>query len=157
MSAIVDYQQAFEGDYDIARAIPSQTALTQWANAVLQAEGLSEQEVTIRFTDETESQQLNYEYRGKDKPTNVLSFPFEAPPGIELNLLGDLIICAPVISKEANEQGKLVEHHYAHMTIHGMLHLLGYDHIDDNDADVMESKEIAILASLGIDDPYQIK
>tara|TARA_Y100000034_G_C6608499_1_gene264948 strand:+ start:55 stop:528 length:474 start_codon:yes stop_codon:yes gene_type:complete len=157
VSAIVDYQQAFEGDYDIARAIPSQTALTQWANAVLQAEGLSEQEVTIRFTDETESQQLNYEYRGKDKPTNVLSFPFEAPPGIELNLLGDLIICAPVISKEANEQGKLVEHHYAHMTIHGMLHLLGYDHIDDNDADVMESKEIAILASLGIDDPYQIK
>nr|WP_273070584.1 rRNA maturation RNase YbeY [Alteromonas australica] len=141
----------------MARAIPSQTALTQWANAVLQAEGLSEQEVTIRFTDETESQQLNYEYRGKDKPTNVLSFPFEAPPGIELNLLGDLIICAPVISKEANEQGKLVEHHYAHMTIHGMLHLLGYDHIDDNDADVMESKEIAILASLGIDDPYQIK
>ncbi len=157
MSAIVDYQQAYEGDDDIARAIPSQTALTQWANAVLQAEGLSEQEVTIRVTDETESQQLNYEYRGKDKPTNVLSFPFEAPPGIELNLLGDLIICAPVISKEANEQGKLVEHHYAHMTIHGMLHLLGYDHIDDNDADVMESKEIAILASLGIDDPYQIK
>nr|WP_232380356.1 rRNA maturation RNase YbeY [Alteromonas macleodii] len=141
----------------MARAIPSQTALTQWANAVLQAEGLSEQEVTIRFTGETESQQLNYEYRGKDKPTNVLSFPFEAPPGIELNLLGDLIICAPVISKEANEQGKLVEQHYAHMTIHGMLHLLGYDHIDDNDADVMESKEIAILASLGIDDPYQIK
>ncbi|BFT30738.1 rRNA maturation RNase YbeY [Alteromonas sp. D210916BOD_24] len=157
MSAIIDYQQAYEGNDDIARAIPSQALLTQWANAVLTAEGLSDQEVTIRFTDEAESQQLNHEYRGKDKPTNVLSFPFEAPPGIEINLLGDLVICAPVISQEAREQEKLVDHHYAHMTIHGMLHLLGYDHIIDTEADIMESKEIAILSTLGIDDPYQIK
>lgn len=156
MTAIIDYQNVYEGEEEIANAIPSADNLTLWANAVLSAEDLREQEVTIRFTDEAESQQLNSDYRQKDKPTNVLSFPFEAPPGVEMNLLGDLIICAPVISREANEQEKAVEHHYAHMTIHGILHLLGYDHITDEDADVMESKEIAILASMGIEDPYKV-
>ena len=97
MSAIIDVQQAFEGEEAILSAIPSPSELELWANAVLKYEGLAEQEVTIRFTDEAESQSLNLEYRGKDKPTNVLSFPFEAPPGIEINLLGDLVICAPVI------------------------------------------------------------
>ena len=155
MTAIIDVQQAFEGDEVILSAIPSPSELELWANAVLNYEGLSDQEVTIRFTDEAESQSLNHEYRGKDKPTNVLSFPFEAPPGIDISLLGDLVICAPVISREADEQKKKVSDHYAHMTVHGLLHLMGYDHIDDADAEEMEGKEVDILATLGIDDPYQ--
>lgn len=157
MIAIIDYQQAFEGDEGIASAIPSLPQIEQWANAVLECQGLGEHEITVRFTDEAESQSLNYEYRGKDKPTNVLSFPFEAPPGIEMNLLGDLVICAPVIMREAEEQNKPHLHHYAHMVVHGILHLLGFDHIEDDEAEAMEEKEISILATLKIDDPYQIK
>lgn len=155
MTAIIDYQQAYEGEEAILADIPTSSELERWANVVLAYEGVSEHEVTVRFTDEVESQALNFEYRGKEKPTNVLSFPFEAPPGIEINLLGDLVICAPVISREAKEQQKAVVNHYAHMTVHGLLHLMGYDHIEDADAEEMESKEIEILAQLGIDDPYQ--
>ena len=155
MTATIDCQQAYEGDANIADAIPSPSMLETWVNAVFEYEGIHDHEVTIRFTDEEESQSLNHEYRGKDKPTNVLSFPFEAPPGIPINLLGDLVICAPVISREAEEQHKKVSAHYAHMTIHGILHPLGYDHIDDAEAEEMEAKEINILATLGIDDPYQ--
>ena len=155
MIAIVDYQQAYEADEVMAKAIPSLEQIEAWANAVLVAENTGEQEITVRFTDDEESQTLNHEYRGKDKPTNVLSFPFEVPPGIEMNLLGDLVICVPVIMREAEEQDKTPTNHYAHMVVHGILHLLGYDHIDDADADIMEAKEIRILASLNIGKPYQ--
>ena len=107
------------------------------------------------WTETKESQQLNHQYRQKDKPTNVLSFPFEVPEGIDINLLGDLIICADVVIKEAQEQNKKCDDHWAHLVIHGCLHLLGYDHIKENEATEMESIEIKLLSTLGIDNPYQ--
>ncbi|MGL5337628.1 MAG: rRNA maturation RNase YbeY, partial [Aeromonas veronii] len=93
-------------------------------------------------------------YRGKDKPTNVLSFPFEAPPGLELPLLGDLVICRQVVEREAEEQGKPLMAHWAHMVVHGSLHLLGYDHIEDEEAEEMEALERDIMQELGFADPY---
>lgn len=111
-------------------------------------------EVCIRIVDPEESRTLNREYRGKDKPTNVLSFPFEAPPGIPLDLIGDLVICAPVVQQEAQEQGKKPLDHWAHMVIHGTLHLLGFDHIKEDEAEQMEALERALLARLEIADPY---
>ena len=155
MTALIDLQLAYEGDPAIAADIPPATALQQWADMVFVMLDLFDQEMTLRFVGIDESQALNSQFRGKDKPTNVLSFPFESPPGMEMPLLGDLVICAPVISQEAQEQGKLVSHHYAHMIVHGILHLLGYDHVDDTQAEEMEALEIRILAELDIDDPYQ--
>jgi probable rRNA maturation factor len=114
--------------------------------------------VCIRLVDEDESQSLNRDYRGKDKPTNVLSFPFELPPGVDdaeaQALLGDLVICVPVVQREAAEQGKTEPQHWAHLVIHGALHLLGFDHIEPEDAEVMENIERRVLADLGLPDPY---
>lgn len=136
--------------------LPNEGQFQHWLNKALSEQIAPEsKEVTIRLVEASESQQLNLDYRGKDKPTNVLSFPFEAPPGIELPLLGDLVICPQVVASEAAQQNKAIEHHWAHMVIHGCLHLLGYDHIEDSDAEQMESLEIRLLAELGIDDPYQ--
>lgn len=112
-------------------------------------------EVSLRFVDDETIRELNRDYRGKDKPTNVLSFPFEAPPGVPTTLLGDLVICAPVVAAEAAEQGKPLTAHWAHMVVHGVLHLLGYDHIDDADAEIMEGLEVEILAGLGVPNPYE--
>ncbi|MFT5542720.1 MAG: putative rRNA maturation factor [Arenicella sp.] len=112
-------------------------------------------EVTLRFVDASESQQLNLDYRQKDKPTNVLSFEFEAPEHIEMAFLGDLVICASVVEQEATEQNKSPIDHWAHLCVHGLLHLLAYDHIHEEDAIEMESLETVILAKLNIDDPYQ--
>ena len=155
MSAIVDYQQAYEGDAGLIASIPDEAQLTTWASVVLEHLNTGEKELTVRFVDNDESQALNSEYRGKDKPTNVLSFPFECPPEVPLNLLGDLVICVPVIAREAAEQQKAISDHYAHMIIHGTLHLLGFDHIEDDEAEEMEQLEITLLAKLSIDDPYQ--
>lgn len=112
-------------------------------------------EVTLRIVDAAESQQLNADYRDKNKPTNVLSFPFEAPKHIDMPFLGDLVVCASVVEQEANEQSKHITDHWAHLCVHGLLHLLGYDHIHDEEAQEMEGIETAILAKLSIDDPYQ--
>lgn len=155
MSALIDIQLAYEDDPAIAATIPDADQLQQWADTVFALLELGEQELTARFVGVTESQSLNHQYRGKDKPTNVLSFPFESPPGLELPLLGDLVICAPVINAEAAEQDKTVHDHYAHMIVHGILHLLGYDHIEEHQAQEMEALEKRILAELGIDDPYR--
>lgn len=134
--------------------LPSEEQFQTWIDASL-ADQDKEFEVVIRLVDEPESAQLNQEYRGKSGATNVLSFTFEVPNGLELNLLGDLVICAPLVKKEALEQHKPIEHHWAHLVIHGVLHLRGYDHIDETEADEMEAKEIAILKQLNIPNPYQ--
>lgn len=134
--------------------LPSFEQFQLWAHNTLDL-FKEESELTIRIADEAESQQLNNDYRGKNKPTNVLSFPFEAPPGIELPLVGDLIICPQVVYQEALEQEKSFHDHFAHMVVHGCLHLLGFDHIEAEDAEEMESNEKEILAKLGISDPYR--
>lgn len=151
MTALVDYQCACNTD----QLIPDEAQVIAWASQVFDAQDIRSQELTVRFVGEEESQELNYQFRGKDKPTNVLSFPFECPPDIPVNLLGDLVVCVPVIHREAKEQGKQVEHHFAHMIVHGILHLLGFDHQSDEEAEEMESREIHILSQLEIDDPYQ--
>ncbi|MFL1404303.1 rRNA maturation RNase YbeY [Marinobacter sp. M1N3S26] len=143
---------------DIQRVIdsgelPGDDQLTRWARAGWQQ--AHDSEVTLRLVDESESQALNHQYRGKDRPTNVLSFPFEAPAGITVPLAGDLVICAPVVAREAAEQDKTPEAHWAHMVIHGLLHLQGYDHIEDDEAEAMEALEIRLLADLGYGNPYE--
>ncbi|MDD0824876.1 rRNA maturation RNase YbeY [Mannheimia sp. AT1] len=151
---IIDLQIASEKQGNL----PTVEQLTHWVQRALsleaQTEDFPETEITIRIVDEAESHELNLTYRGKDKPTNVLSFPFEMPEGIELPLLGDLIICRQVVEKEAQEQGISLESHWAHLAIHGTLHLLGYDHIEENEAVEMESLETEIMQSLGYKDPY---
>lgn len=146
---ILDLQIACED----ATGLPDEAQFQGWLDAVI-PQFQEESEVTIRLVDEAESHDLNLTYRGKDKSTNVLSFPFEAPPGIELPLLGDLIICRQVVEREAAEQEKPLGAHWAHMVIHGSLHLLGYDHIDDDEAEEMEGLETEIMLALGFSDPY---
>ncbi|HEY8159315.1 MAG TPA: rRNA maturation RNase YbeY [Methylobacter sp.] len=132
---------------------PDQQQIQLWVDAALEDYD-QDTEIVVRIVDEQESAELNEQYRHKSGPTNILSFPVDLPEGIELDLLGDLVICAPVVEKEALEQGKILEHHWAHIIVHGVLHLLGYDHIDDDEAELMENKEIAILNMLQINNPY---
>lgn len=134
--------------------IPSDSSFIQWSKAALRQEQ-DHAEMVIRLVDEAEIQELNRQYRGRDRPTNVLSFPMTTPAVVESNLLGDLVICAPVVLREAKEQGKPVNAHWAHMVVHGVLHLLGYDHQDESAGDAMEQLEQEIMLSLGFNDPYQ--
>lgn len=160
INAIVDRQQASS-----ANDLPNQDSLTLWVNAALrhphvmsgalaQKPSLQQAELSVRLVDEVESQTLNRDYRQKDKPTNVLSFSADLPEFVDVPLLGDLIICAPVVEREATEQHKTAAAHWAHMVIHGTLHLLGYDHIDENDATIMETIETEVLKTLDIACPY---
>ena len=133
--------------------VPTERQFEHWVKAVLPANESAE--VLIRLVDKEESQQLNARYRNLDKATNVLSFPADLPPEIDLPLLGDIIICGPLVEAEAAAQGKTTESHWAHLTIHGLLHLLGYDHQEEAQARAMESRETTILGQVGYPDPYQ--
>ena len=133
--------------------IPQSAQFEQWAGAALQPESIPE--LSIRIVAEDEGRALNLAYREKDYATNVLSFPFEAPAGVPIEYLGDLVICAPVVAREAAEQGKSLESHWAHMVVHGVLHLQGYDHIEPAEAEQMETLEKHIMAQLGYANPYQ--
>ncbi|KJV30941.1 rRNA maturation RNase YbeY [Luteibacter yeojuensis] len=137
------------------KGIPAPASFRHWVEAALKgARRRKATEVAIRIVDAAEGQALNLQYRGRDYATNVLSFEADLPPGIALPLIGDLVICAPVVAREAAEQGKKPNDHWAHLTIHGTLHLLGFDHIEDAEAEAMEALETRILAGLGIADPY---
>lgn len=132
---------------------PGEAQFQHWVGAALK-QRREHAELSIRIVDESESQTLNHQYRGKDKPTNVLSFPADLPPELELPLLGDLVICAAVVEREAQEQNKALEAHWAHMAIHGCLHLIGYDHIEDQEAEEMEALESQLITELGYSEPY---
>jgi probable rRNA maturation factor len=136
------------------QGMPSDEQIYNWVTLALKSKLKESPELTVRITDTHEIQALNHEYRGKNKPTNVLSFPFEAMPGMAVNLLGDVVLCAEVVEAEAKEQNKTPTAHWAHIIIHGCLHLLGYDHISEKEADEMEGLEIALLEQLGYNNPY---
>ncbi|PVV09087.1 MAG: rRNA maturation RNase YbeY [gamma proteobacterium symbiont of Ctena orbiculata] len=146
---ILEIQQVTEVSDDL----PTEEDFRRWVEASLPQDH-APVELVIRLVDEAESRQLNRDYRGMDRPTNVLSFRFEAPAEIPLPLLGDLVICVQVVTREALEQGKDLQAHWAHMVVHGVLHLLGYDHLSDSDAQRMEGLERKILLSLDLSDPY---
>ena len=137
------------------RGLPAPVSVRRWvASALAGARRRATVELTVRIVGATEGRALNRRYRGRDHATNVLSFSAELPPGLHLPLLGDLVICAPVVAREAREQGKPLAAHYAHLTVHGVLHLLGHDHQDAATARRMETLETRVLARLGIADPY---
>ena len=139
--------------------VPAAVSFRKWVAAALEGR-IREADLAIRIVDEKEGRALNRHYRGRDYATNVLSFPADMaegvklPKGVRMPLLGDLVICAPVVAKEAKEQGKALNDHYAHLTVHGVLHLLGWDHEDEREAECMEKLEREILAGLGVGDPY---
>ena len=131
-----------------ANNLPSRAQIRRWVAAALEHPA----EVTVRIVDADEAQALNQDYRDKGYVPNVLTFEYgEITPGV---LGGDVVICAPVVEREACEQGKPLKHHYAHMTVHGVLHLQGYDHVDPREADIMESREAAILKQFRIPNPF---
>jgi probable rRNA maturation factor len=145
---------AIEVQFAAAQAVtPAPAKIRRWARSAL-ADIPRHTELVIRIVGEAESADLNGRYRGGSGPTDVLSFPYEEMPGVESDLLGDIVICAPLVLREAREQGKTPDSHWAHMVVHGILHLLGYDHLDESQACIMEEQERRILARMGYGDPY---
>jgi probable rRNA maturation factor len=150
MNLSIDIQKACASDDS-----PDEDSIKRWVSAAIRDER-NECELSIRIVDEQESADFNQRYRGKSGATNVLSFPFDAVTPEPLPILGDLVICAPVLAREASEQQKTTTAHWAHIVIHGVLHLLGYDHIEDQDAEQMESLETEIMLILDFPPPYRI-
>jgi probable rRNA maturation factor len=136
------------------KGLPPPARFAAWAELALRGARRRAGELSIVLVDEVEGRAMNLQYRGRNYATNVLSFPVELPPGVRSPLLGDLVVCAPVVAREALEQNKKLADHYAHMIVHGTLHLLGFDHIDDADAKRMENLETRLLTKFGIADPY---
>lgn len=134
--------------------LPNEQDFVDWLNVALEGR-VSDAELSVRIVDEQEGRRLNHEYRGRDRPTNVLSFPADEMPGIAPQPLGDLVLCAPLVIREAREQHKATAAHWAHLCVHGALHLLGYDHEQDDEAREMEGLEVEILARMGYQDPYR--
>ncbi len=134
--------------------IPDATLIRKWADHACLCGDEDEVIVSMQIVSGDEMRELNHTWRGKDKPTNVLSFPMELPGEVGLKILGDVVLCADVINAEARQQHKPLAAHWAHMIVHGMLHLQGYDHVDDSQAEVMEALEIRILNQLGFANPY---
>ncbi len=134
--------------------IPTPRSMRRWVRAALD-DGHADAMICVRIVDEAEMRELNARYRGRDHATNVLSFPAELPPGVDLPLLGDIVVCAPVVAHEAAEQGKPARAHWAHMLVHATLHLLGHDHEQASEAERMEALETRILARLKFPDPYR--
>ena len=160
MAVFVDVQWAAEGE-----DLPSEADIQSWVEAALLSEQKSKSsqtdtqsgsELTVRIVDEKEITELNQQYRHKQGSTNVLSFPVDEDLPLDIPLLGDLVICAEVVAREAKDQNKALDAHWAHMVVHGTLHLLGYDHIEADQAEVMERKEINILQGLGFLNPYEV-
>jgi probable rRNA maturation factor len=154
MNIILDVQNVTDsGD------VPSEDDIQSWIETTLiQADSFNgnDAELTVRVVDEAEISELNQQYRHKTGGTNVLSFPADRDLPLDIPFLGDLVICADVVAREAREQNKPLQAHWAHMVIHGTLHLLGYDHIEDDQAAIMEQKEILILQGLGFSNPYEV-
>ncbi len=141
-------------DYASRRPAPARAMIARWARAALAGLRRRRAVIGVRIVNAAESAALNARYRGRPAPTNVLAFPFEAPPGARADVLGDLVICAPVVNREARAQRKDAAAHWAHMVVHGILHLRGYDHHTRREAHVMERRETAILRRLGYSDPW---
>ncbi len=141
LSLAVQYASAVQN-------VPTRAQFRRWVRAAQQGDV----QVSLRIVDEAEGQELNRNFRGKDYPTNVLTFVYDD----EAPLYGDIVICAPVVEREAREQNKELVAHYAHLTVHAVLHLQGYDHENEHDAAEMEQRETAILAKLGYPDPYSV-
>lgn len=154
MTVQVDVQFA-----DAAEGLPSAETISEWVRLAVGSvlDEPDATELTVRIVAENEMRELNKTYRNKDGLTNVLSFPFEADVPMETTLLGDIVVCAAVVNREAIEQHKPLPAHWAHLVIHGTLHLLGFDHLDDEQAAIMESREIQLLHQLGYANPYEVK